>query len=316
MNLFRISFLKRLPKYGLQTRSFAFKADELPSRKILGIQGTDARDFLQGMITNDISHLSENNTCLFTLFLNVQGRVLYDALITRIEEDNYNIECDSSILPTLNNHLKLHKVRRKLDLIPKESTIYALFHSEIDNDFNDDGISNISNSLPTSSILIKDPRVQQLGFRMTLEDKLTSNSHFEICSGEYKSLRYHLGIGEGSQEITRGKSLPFETNCDYLHGISLHKGCYIGQELTARTYHTGVIRKRFMPITLSSNTPLEQNSEIINEKGKTVGKIINTIGKYGLGLMRVKESLKANSLSVGNTSVKVSTPDWWPIESK
>ena len=72
-----------------------------------------------------------------------------------------------------------------------------------------------------------------------------------ISFSEYKLLRYRLGVCEGSQEIPFDKVTPLEHNVEYMHGVSFHKGCYLGQELTARTHHTGVIRKRIMPLEFS-----------------------------------------------------------------
>ena len=106
---------------------------------------------------------------------------------------------------------------------------------------------------------------------------------------------------------------------DYLHGVSFHKGCYIGQELTARTHHTGVVRKRIVPLTLSEDVPDSLDLEQVNvltETGKKVGKIKRLEGRVGLGLLRLKESLEAESLSLEGVGVSVVRPDWWPAEKE
>ena len=108
---------------------------------------------------------------------------------------------------------------------------------------------------------------------------------------------------------------------DYLHGVSFHKGCYIGQELTARTHHTGVVRKRIVPLTLSeelSDTLKDKLEEVnvVTEKGKKVGKIKRLEGRVGLGLLRLKESLEAESLSLEGVGVSVVRPRWWPAEKE
>lgn len=92
-----------------------------------------------------------------------------------------------------------------------------------------------------------DPRVNRLGWRLLVP----AGQKVEIELGKdigYKRLRYSLGVAEGVNELPSGNCFPLESNGDYMHGISFHKGCYIGQELTARTHHTGVVRKRIMPI--------------------------------------------------------------------
>ena len=142
---------------------------------------------------------------------------------------------------------------------------------------------------------------------------------------DYKELRFRLGVGECPSELQPGKALPLESNADYLHGVSFHKGCYIGQELTARTHHTGVIRKRIMPLIIDNpqELPLETELNLYNEKSKkSVGKFKSCVNNYGIGLMRIEDCLKAqnNGESIvisdkDNITVKVLKPDWWPETS-
>ncbi|XP_015109226.1 uncharacterized protein LOC107036031 [Diachasma alloeum] len=133
----------------------------------------------------------------------------------------------------------------------------------------------------------------------------------------YKEFRYRLGIGEGVEDLPPGKPLPLEVNCDYLHGVSFHKGCYIGQELTARTHHTGVVRKRLMPLVFDDvpGGRLEVDESVLGEGGKAVGKLKGVEGRFGLGLMRIAEALAGGGLRVGGTGVKVVKPCWWPVDS-
>ena len=111
------------------------------------------------------------------------------------------------------------------------------------------------------------------------------------------------------------KCLPLEANADYLHGVSFHKGCYIGQELTARTFHTGVIRKRYMPLLFDDSGEVDITADIVNEKGKNVGKVRGIDGSHGIGLLRISECLSAETLKIGTVSVKTHRPEWWPIEA-
>ena len=146
----------------------------------------------------------------------------------------------------------------------------------------------------------------------------------KLAQNSYKTLRYKLGVSEGSSELVPGKALPLECNADYLHGVSFQKGCYIGQELTARTHHTGIIRKRIMPLVFSNedteNIGFEIGENINNiGTGKSVGKLVSQTGNFGIGLMRVQECQDAEKnrqpIVVGNKSnvkVEVIKPDWWP----
>merc|ERR1719422_1958319 len=100
----------------------------------------------------------------------------------------------------------------------------------------------------------------------------------------YKELRFRLGVGECPSELQPGKALPLESNADYMHGVSFHKGCYVGQELTARTHHTGVVRKRIMPLRLlddRSASDVNLESDVRNEEGKKIGRIRAWRGRSG-----------------------------------
>ena len=104
---------------------------------------------------------------------------------------------------------------------------------------------------------------------------------------------------------------------DYLHGVSFHKGCYLGQELTARTHHTGVIRKRILPLRLAEDLPesvisnLEEH-DVLTDKGKKAGKLRRVEGRLGLGLLRLKETFGAERLTLNGITVEASRPAWWP----
>jgi folate-binding Fe-S cluster repair protein YgfZ len=98
------------------------------------------------------------------------------------------------------------------------------------------------------------------------------------------------------------------------------QGCYIGQELTARTHHTGVVRKRILPIKKISETgqAIETGQTVVNETGKNVGQVRGASGQTGIGLMRVEDCSEAKSLTVKETEQKVLVlfPDWWPLKNK
>ena len=139
----------------------------------------------------------------------------------------------------------------------------------------------------------------------------------------FRRLRYTLGVAEGAAEIPPAKCFPLEYNADYLHGVSFHKGCYIGQELTARVHHTGVVRKRIMPVRISGGGAKEDANFVDAAKGKRVGKLRGQLDcGRALGLMRVEECLAAAAGGVrveaegeGDIGCAVAKPHWWPQEA-
>ena len=283
----------------------------LLKRSLIRCTGTsnEASNFLQGIITNDMRLFNEQN-CIYTLFLNKLGRILYDSVIyklptkTAMDEEKFLIECDAAIADNLMRHLKLYRVRRKVDIsLSDEYNLW--FYNSLEN-----GIKFSNKVMP-----YQDPRVSSFGTRVItskdydLKEKLNEN----LGSDEdYLEYRYKLGIAEGVVDLLPEKSFPLESNCEYMNGLSFQKGCYIGQELTARTYHTGVVRKRLMPLMFEKKIVMKDNVDIKNEEKQSVGKLRNISGNYGLGLMRIEQTMAAKSLSYNENPCKTEKPFWWP----
>lgn len=268
----------------------------------------EASDFLQGLITNDMRLFNEQN-CIYTLFLNKLGRILNDSIIYKLpvqqnDQQKFLIECDSGIANNLMRHLKLYRVRRKVDIsLSDEHNLWCLTKSNV--------------NLTSNVLTYDDPRVKNFGLRIisSKDHKLKSEIDedvVELNDDDYRTYRYKLGIPEGIVDILPEKSFPHESNCDFMNGVSFHKGCYIGQELTARTHHTGVVRKRLMPIIFEKNVVMTENVDIKNEEKQSVGKLRNVSENYGLGLMRIEPTVAAKSLNYNENPCRTEKPFWWP----
>lgn len=325
------------------TQSASKSLVHLDQRSIVRLAGEEVSDFLQGLITNDMRHLEEGIASIHSTFLNVKGRVMYETIVYKAQEkDFFYLECDSRVVSDLVRHLKMYKLRRKVDILQMENElkVWVLFdaqalnkeesHSNVKLEgkiFPCGASNNKSSKLINNIAIFGDPRLYDLGLRILAESNVP---HEEIVKhlepsistrqdvAEYRVLRYKLGVGEGVEDLPAGKALPLEANIDYLHGISFHKGCYIGQELTARTHHTGIVRKRLMPLIFDEapEKALEYDEKIIDDSGKVVGKFRGRENEYGLGLMRITEALNAKQLTVAGLSLKVKKPLWWPQESQ
>uniref|UniRef100_A0A6V7MBY0 Uncharacterized protein n=1 Tax=Bracon brevicornis TaxID=1563983 RepID=A0A6V7MBY0_9HYME len=314
--------------------------EHLKSRSLISIKGPESSDFLQGLITNDIRHLSEGIPNIYTLFLNTRGRVLYDTIIYKsLEENTFLIEVDAAATNDLQKHLKMYKLRRKVDISSLEDKmkVWASFETDFDVEnlekskfegriFPCGSLTNTSTKILDDVMIFKDPRIPNYSLRILSQENVSREEiakklDFDDLKVQndmnYRAFRYRLGIGEGVDDLSPGKSFPLEINCDYMHGVSFHKGCYIGQELTARTHHTGVVRKRLMPLifdNLPSKT-FNYDENVIDEKGKSVGKFKGNEGKLALGLMRISEALSAKELKIQGEMLKVVKPCWWPVDS-
>lgn len=310
--------------------------EPLKQRHLLKICGSDATNYLQGMTTNDVKNVNESEKSMssafkpmYSMLLNSHGRVLYDVLLCKINEREYLLEYDSTAQPYIIKHLEMYRLRKDVKIISADNLqSWVVFSSKADSDDIEEALFPVEivtylKSKEGITAVFRDPRVHQLGFRCFVDSTIDMKS---VCADvplnivqepTYNILRYRLGVGEGVMDHPPGNCFPLECNVDYLHGVNFQKGCYIGQELTARIYHTGEVRKRLMPITFASSKEIidfPAGCTILNEKGMKMGKLRSTVGLHGLALLNVKESLKSDDLILRGHDIKVKTtrPSWWP----
>lgn len=300
----------------------------LKHRTLLKIQGQDTSPFLQGIITNDMALLEEpEQTVMYAHMLNVQGRTLYDIMLYSLKEAKAGqgvfLECDSTVKDSILRHLKMYKIRRKVTINPcPDLSVWALLPQQRNVD---EEASNPELSSPDKALVWeKDPRAKEMGWRLVVDSQVDPSEVISSCqkgdTEEYHRHRYAIGLPEGVKDLPPGVALPLESNLVYMQGISFSKGCYIGQELTARTHHTGVIRKRLMPVCLSAPIQaLEEGASLQTQSGKPAGKHRSGLGELGLSLIRMahaKEVLTLKSSDDTTVTLEVAVPDWWPKDVK
>lgn len=315
--------------------------EELKHRSLIRVSGEDASGLLQGLVTNDILHMTSGYGVMYAMLLNNRGRVMYDAIISRPSLDNiYYLEVDKEAAPAVKKHLLTYRLRKQIDIsIDNSQKVWVYFDpnslenpASVVNTEDPKTKSNTANdeTLPlkvTSTTIdekqecyvFRDPRLAALGQRIIapVDSDAAVNKLFPGKKGPlYKRFRYRLGVGEGLEELPPGNCFPLEANCDYLHGISFHKGCYIGQELTARTFHTGVIRKRLMPLFFDKRMlykPAKNEPIIANDNN--IGKLRGFEEDSGIALLRIQPALEAGKLRFSNKILlETQRPHWWPVE--
>ncbi|XP_066169621.1 putative transferase CAF17, mitochondrial isoform X1 [Sylvia atricapilla] len=292
-------------------------------RALLGVRGADAAVFLQGLLTNDVTQLvatGDAPRALYAHALNVQGRCLYDVILYRLhgstaEEPHILLECDSGVLDSIQKHLKLYKIRRKVTIAPcPDLSLWAVIPGEQPGD-----ASPLPKCADPALLFTPDPRAEVMGWRLIAKKGANLS---EIIPGsqvgdvqDYHRHRYKQGIPEGVKDLPPGVALPLESNLAFMNGISFTKGCYIGQELTARTHHMGVIRKRLLPVQFPEPLPgVPQGAEILTQEGKPAGKFRAGGGELGIALLRLAHASEPLYIQLGGDRVKVkaTTPQWWP----
>ncbi|KAJ8337381.1 hypothetical protein SKAU_G00386010 [Synaphobranchus kaupii] len=306
-----------------------FVCYSLPHRTMIKIQGHDTGSFLQGLITNDMDLLTKGmQTAMYTHMLNVQGRTLYDIIMYSLKEEQEGetrllLECDRSVQDSIQRHLKVYKIRRKVTLSPcADLSLWAVLPQDGEGGGGD---ARPELTAPEKALVWEvDPRTKAMGWRLVTDKQVSPLELIgDIQQGEtehYHRHRYKIGLPEGVKDLPPGVALPLESNLVYMQGISFSKGCYIGQELTARTHHTGVVRKRLMPVRLSppAQVPAE-GADLRTDSGKPAGKHRADMGELGLSLVRLahaKETLLLKPSEDSTLTVKAWAPDWWPKDRK
>jgi folate-binding protein YgfZ len=228
------------------------------SRQLLSLAGPDAAKFLQGIITGNVTGDDglPRRDAFYAGFLNATGRVLHDVFVYPQKKglagsedgSGFLIEVDSSCLDGLARYIKRYKLRSKVavrKITPDELTVWQAWDDAAGNQFNPPA--------DDSSIVFRDPRAPGLGYRIIQATQQRQRPQLELdetTEDAYTIRRYLNGVPEGQDEILREHALPQESNMDMMNGIEFHKGCYVGQELTIRTKHRGVVRKRILPCVI------------------------------------------------------------------
>ena len=248
----------------------------LEDRGILFIQGSDAKEFLQNLITNDINRVNESNSC-FASLLNPQGKYLYDFLIIK-HKKGYFIDCEKKQIEELSKLLNIYKLRSDIKILnlSNEFVVAALSYEKF--------ISfDKTRDLPGNTFryredpIFLDPRNKKLGGRLiiNLEKLNLSLKNMNLDSSdpeEYYKFSYELGILQKNTEKLRNKLFGIECNFEELNGIDFKKGCYVGQENTSRIKLRNKLSKRLLPIQLIKGKLIEGSP--IKNNDNEIGKVL------------------------------------------
>ncbi len=248
----------------------------LEDRGILFIQGSDTKEFLQNLITNDINKVDEANSC-FSSLLTPQGKYLFDFLVVE-HKKGYFIDCEKKQIEELFKQLNIYKLRSDIEILNLSNEfVVAAFSYEKFISFDE------AKDLPGNTFkygedpVFLDPRHKKLGGRLiiNLEKLYLSLKKLDLKSTnpeEYYKLSYELGIPQKNTEKLRNKLFGIECNFEELNGIDFKKGCYIGQEITSRIKLRNKLSKRLLPIQLIEGKLIE--GATIKNNDNEIGKVL------------------------------------------
>jgi len=285
----------------------------LDDRAILYLNGEDTKEFLQNLISNDINKVSDNNSC-FSSLLSPQGKFLYEFVIIK-HKSGYLIDCEKSQVDGLFKQLSIYKLRSKVEILnlSNEFVVAAFSYEKFLNFDEAQDIAGFTLKYREDPIIL-DPRNKQLGARLiiNLEKLYLSLKKLELHDSnikDYYSFSHKLGIVPKDFNKLQNKLFGIECNYEELNGIDFKKGCYVGQENTARIKLKNKLSKRLFPINIIKGELIEGESIYFNEN--EIGKVL--IEKdYPFALIKYLDE-NFNGKSEFNTkeaSIKIEKPDW------
>ena len=284
-------------------------------RGLIAIGGDDRTAFLQGLVSNDVSRVSAERA-VYAALLTPQGRYLHDFFIAAIGDTLY-LDCEASRRDDLRRRLSIYRLRSKVTLADATAdfVVALLYGADLAARF---GLGDAPGAAKPweGGVVYVDPRLPEMGARAILpkahaDEILARMGLTPGNAARYDRLRLSLGVPDGSRDLPVEKAILLENGFDELHGIDWQKGCYMGQELTARTKYRGLVRKRLLPVEIEG--PLPAPGTPVTAGDKEAGEMRSGADDLGLALLRLEHL--DDSLRCGDSRLKPHRPAWTNLES-
>ncbi len=282
------------------------KATFLDDRGVVQVSGDDARKFLNGLFTTDVTKLTPGEA-RFGALLTPQGKIIVDFLVAQVPAtdagERFLLDCPRALAQALTDKLNLYKLRAKVAVSNRsgELGVIAVWDGAI-------------GATPEPSFV--DPRHERLGARVIAPQEalaeIAARLGAEIVDSDaYEAHRIDCTVPRGGLDFMYGDAFPHETNMDRLHGVDVGKGCYVGQEVVSRMHHRGTTRTRAAKVLLDGPSP-EPGTPIL-AGDKSVGTMGSAAAQKGMALLRIDraaEALEAGTpLTAGGLVLRIADPD-------
>lgn len=275
----------------------------LSHRSVIAVGGDDRVEFLQGLISNDTTRVAPGKA-VWAALLTPQGRFLNDMFVVDGGDGTLLLETERERAPALAKKLSLYKLRSKVTVEDRSAAmdVAVVFGASAGNALPIDG-----------AIAFVDPRLDGLGVRALAPTGkagalLAARGFIEAPADAYEALRLEAGVPDGSRDLRIEKALLLESGFDELNGVDWKKGCYMGQELTARTKYRGLVKKRLFPIEVDGALPAPGTS--VHLDGEEVGELRSGSGRRALALLQTEAARGTGSLTADGVRIVPIIPPW------
>ena len=287
----------------------------ITSKSFISIKGEDSIDFIQNIISNDIKKVADNN-CIFASLLTPQGKFLFEFIIFKTK-NIFFIECNSELIKELFNKLYNYKLRSKVEIKIEDDLIsidipFVKFQSL---NINKSNLINYKNYL-----IFEDPRIKNTLARAIIEQskikEFLNDLNIELSNEKYLLEKKLFALGVPSKDIQKLQNQLFSLEANFLelNGIDQKKGCYIGQENTARMHLKNKVNKRLFALQIINGRV--QEGQKINLDNEEIGKVlIDDLFPFALiKINKDNKNLIANKeLKTETASIKINIPSWMVI---
>jgi tRNA-modifying protein YgfZ len=261
----------------------------LRDRGVIEVTGADAATFLQGLITNDIAAITADKG-IYAALLTPQGKVIYDFLVSPTQ-GGFLLDCVRAHAADLANRLKKYKLRAKVTLTDRS---------------NDLAVLALPPGAPPIVGSIVDARLPALGRRAIVSVGAVPTGARD--ENEYHALRLGLGVPDAALDIPPETLFPLDCNFEELNGVDFAKGCYVGQELTARMKHRATARRRLLPV--SASAPLPPPGTPLKLGSNDIGELRGSLANRGMALVRLDRLGNAQEATAGGTTITIGRPSY------
>lgn len=284
----------------------------LGDRGVLEVAGADRVAFLQGLVSNDVAKAAAG-TPVHAALLTAQGKYLHDFFVVALGDALY-LDCERARLGDLHRRLSLFKLRSKVMLADASAKLAVAAA------WGDGATARLNLADGTAKpfaggISYLDPRLAALGVRFLIpvgrENEIAAAGFAPADAAAYDRYRLALGVPDGSRDLEIEKSILLENGFEELNGVDFAKGCYMGQELTARTKYRALIKKRLVPVKVDG--PLPAPGTPVMRNGEEVGELRS--GADGVALAMLKLDALAGPLSAGAAKLTPQPPKWMKLTS-
>jgi len=258
----------------------------LPDRAVLEVTGEDRLAFLQGLISNDVTAIPEGGS-LWAALLTPQGKWLADFFLVP-RPDRLLMDVEAALAEMAMAKLLRFRLRSKVAMARLEGFFVQAGWGE----------AMAEGATP-------DPRLPEAGWRLLTDAPVPETA----SAGDYDAHRLALGLPDGSRDLQAEQSVLLEAGFDELHGVSWTKGCYMGQELTARTKYRGLVKRRLVPVEVEG--PMPARGTPVTRDGAEVGEMRSGQGQRGMALLRL--AALTGELRCGEAVLRPRVPGWMKL---